>query len=86
MQFNSRQTQLSALKLAVFFVLVLGSEFVYLDTQLTNKLLISLIWLMIWLISAAIFIRLFKFDLWFWISSIKSLIVHQTLIFMQLSS
>jgi hypothetical protein len=86
MQFNSRQTQLSALKLAAFFVLVLGSEFVYLDTQLTNKLLISSIWLMIWLISAAIFTRLFKFDLWFWISSIKSLIVHQTLIFMQLSS
>jgi hypothetical protein len=41
MQFNSRQTQISALKFAAFFILVLDSEFVHFDPQLTNKLLIS---------------------------------------------
>ena len=41
MQFNPLQTQISTLKLATFFILVLDSEFVYFDPQLTNKLLIS---------------------------------------------
>jgi hypothetical protein len=35
--------------------------------------------------SIPLYTRLFKFDPWFWISSIKSLIGHQTSIFMQWS-
>jgi hypothetical protein len=68
-----------------FFTLVLGFEFVYFDPQFINKLSISSIWPMIWSISVPMFTRLFQFGPWFWISSIKFLIVHQTSIFMQLS-
>jgi len=68
-----------------FFTLVLGFEFLYFDPQFINKLSISSIWPMIWSISVPIFTHLFQFGPWFWISSIKFLIVHQTSIFMQLS-
>jgi hypothetical protein len=40
MQFHSYQTQLSAPKLIVIFILVLGSKFMHFYPQLTNKLLI----------------------------------------------
>ena len=69
----------------LFSILVIGFEFVHFDPQLINKLSISSIWLLIRSISTFIFTCLFQFGPWFWISSIKSLIVHQTSIFMQLS-
>jgi len=47
MQIDPFQTQLSALKLIAIFILFLGSEFVHFDPQLTNKLLIFSIWLLI---------------------------------------
>ena len=50
----------------------------------TTNFFIWSIWPLIWSISTPIFMCLFQFDHWFWISSIKSLIVHQTSIFMQL--
>jgi hypothetical protein len=40
MQFHPCQTQLSTLKLTAILILVLDSEFLYFDPQLTNKLLI----------------------------------------------
>jgi hypothetical protein len=43
------------------------------------------IWLLVRSILAPIFMCLFQFSPWFWISPIKSLIVHQTSIFTQLS-
>jgi hypothetical protein len=70
------------LNLATFSIFVYGFEFVYFDPQLINKLLISSIWLLIWLFSALIFMCIFQFGPWFWISSIKLLIAHQTSIFM----
>ena len=47
------------LKFAALFSLIIGFEFMHFDHQLINKLLISLIWPLIWSISAPIFIRLF---------------------------
>jgi hypothetical protein len=59
----SCQIQILALKLAAFFTLVLGFEFVYFDPRLINKLSISSIWLLVQSILAPIFI--FQFGSWF---------------------
>jgi hypothetical protein len=52
---------MSTLNLAAFSIFVYGFEFVYFDPQLINKLLISSIWLMIWLFLALIFMCIFQF-------------------------
>jgi len=67
------------------FTFVLGFEFVHFDPQLINKLQISSIWSLIRSILVPLFTRLFQFGPWFWIYVMKSLIGHQTSIFMQLS-
>jgi hypothetical protein len=67
------------------FKLVIGLEYMQLDPQLINKLSISSIQSLIRLIPVLLFTRLFQFGPWFQISSIKSLIGHQTSIFMQLN-
>ena len=59
MQLHYCQTQLSAPKLITFFILVPRFEFMHFDPQLTNKLSISYIWLLIWLISALTFMFFF---------------------------
>jgi len=41
MQINSRQTQISAFKLADVFIWVFSFEFMHFDPKLTNKLSIS---------------------------------------------
>jgi hypothetical protein len=56
-----------------------------LTLDLINKLSISSIWPLIWSILVPLFMRLFQFAPWFWISSIKPLIDHQTSISIQLS-
>jgi hypothetical protein len=55
------------------------------DPQLINKLQIPSIWSLIQSIPVPLFMRLLQFDPWFWIYAMKSLIGHQTSIFMQLS-
>jgi hypothetical protein len=62
MQSHHCQTQLSTSKLTVIFILVLGTKFVYFDSQLTNKFLISSIWPLIWSISTPTFMRPFQFS------------------------
>jgi len=79
------QIKMSALMLAAIFTLVHGIRFIQFDPQLINKLPSSSIWPLIQLISVLLCMRLFRFGRWFQIFSIKSLIGHQTLIFMQLA-
>jgi hypothetical protein len=70
---------------AAIFTLVHGIKFIQIDPQLINKLPSSSIWPLIRLISVLLCTHLFRFGRWFQIFSIKSLIGHQTSIFMQLS-
>jgi len=81
----SLPTSIGALIVGCLSTFVLGLRFMQFDPQWINKLLISSIWPLIWLLIAPLFTRLFQFGPWFHISSIKSLIGHQTSIFMQLS-
>jgi len=85
MQFYPYQTQLSAPKFSVIFILPLVFDLCTWTLNWPSHIQFSLIWPMIWSISAPTITRLFQLGLWFWISSMKSLIIHQTLIFMQLS-
>ena len=85
MQFYPYQTQLSAPKFSAIFILPLVFDLCTWTLNWLSHIQFSLIWPMIWSISAPTITRLFQLGLWFWISSMKSLIIHQTLIFMQLS-
>jgi hypothetical protein len=85
MQFYPYQTQLLAPKFSAIFILPLVFDLCTWTLNWLSHIQFSLIWPMIWSISAPTITRLFQLGLWFWISSMKSLIIHQTLIFMQLS-